>query len=91
MGMQKSNSSNNNHDPFAGRHDSGAQLPTPSSSPLGGYTNNVAPKGHVTEWVEIWDYAGGVRFRGFVAEKNAEKALFIFFDGSVIGKDLKQG
>lgn len=74
-----------------GRHDSGAQLPTPSPSSDGGFFNNTAHAGLVREWVEIWDYAGGLRFRGFVAEKDGSRALFIFFDNSVMGKDLKSG
>lgn len=78
---------------FGGRrHDSGAQLPTPSTSPYGPVNSAAfASHAHVAEWVEIWDYAGGVRFRGFVGEKDGDRALFIFFDRSVIGKDLKQG
>lgn len=78
----------------AARHDSAAQLPTPSSTP-DRFTDFAAvasaPVGAVTEWMEIWDYAGGVRFRGFVAEKSEKKTMFVFFDSSVIGKDLKQG
>jgi len=42
----------------------------------------------VSGWLEIWDYAGGVSFRGFVAEGDA-KALFVFFDMSVLERDLK--
>lgn len=82
-----------------GRHDSAALLPTPPSSigPDGfidddDLSRNVSSfPAFVSEWIEIWDYAGGVRFRGFVAERNSMRALFIFFDRSVIGKDLKQG
>jgi hypothetical protein len=47
--------------------------------------------GLVRDYVEVWDYAGGARFRGFVAEKDDERALFVFFDKEVIGKDLKPG
>lgn len=43
----------------------------------------------ITDWIEIWDYVGGNRFRGFVAEKDGEKAMFIFFQEEVIGGDLK--
>jgi len=64
-------------------------LPTPSPSP----DAIVYPKtdGLIREYVEIWDYAGGARFRGFVAEKEDERAMFVFFDREVIGKDLKKG
>jgi hypothetical protein len=64
-------------------------LPTPSPSPDG----RIYPKtrGLIREYVEIYDYAGGARFRGFVAEKDDERALFVFFDREVMGKDLKPG
>jgi hypothetical protein len=45
----------------------------------------------VGAWIEMWDYVGGVRFRGFVAEKEGEKAMFVFFDQSVVAGDLKAG
>lgn len=48
-------------------------------------------KDMVTDWIEMWDYVGGIRFRGFVAEKEDEKAMFVFFDQSVIEGDLKAG
>ena len=47
--------------------------------------------GLVSDWIEVWDYVGGIRFRGFVAEKDGEKALVVFFDQNVIGGDLKAG
>jgi len=47
--------------------------------------------GEVSKWIEMWDYIGGIMFRGFVAERNDEKAMFIFFDQSVIIGDLKAG
>jgi hypothetical protein len=47
-------------------------------------------KGTIAEYIEMWDYVGGIRFRGFVAEEN-ERAMFIFFDESVIKGDLKAG
>lgn len=45
----------------------------------------------VDAWLEIWDYASGCSFRGFVGGSSDEKALFAFFDSSVVGRDLKQG
>lgn len=51
----------------------------------------VDQKGLVSDWLEIWDYVGGNRFRGFVAVKDGEKAMCVFFDQSVIGCDLKAG
>jgi len=65
-------------------------LPTPSPSPDG----RIYPAergGMVREYVEMWDYAGGLRFRGFVAEAHGERSLFAFFDQQVIGEDLKPG
>ncbi|KAK7744540.1 hypothetical protein SLS53_003425 [Cytospora paraplurivora] len=45
-----------------------------------------------TQWLEIWDYQGANSFCAFVAEDFAlnEKALFVFFDAGVIGRDLKK-
>ncbi|TKA49826.1 hypothetical protein B0A49_12705 [Cryomyces minteri] len=70
-------------------------LPSPTSlseleSESNGYTEREL-KGGVREWIEIWDYVGGARFRGFVGGNDAEKALFVFFDEGVIGRDLKHG
>ncbi|GAB7348362.1 hypothetical protein MBLNU459_g6802t1 [Dothideomycetes sp. NU459] len=65
-------------------------LPTPSPS-ADGFIDFAQPAGAVKQWIEIWDYAGGVRFRGFIADKNGRKALFVFFDNTVVGKDLKHG
>ncbi|KAM7202621.1 Ornithine decarboxylase antizyme domain containing protein [Naviculisporaceae sp. PSN 640] len=52
----------------------------------------------VTDWLEIWDYAGGASFRAFVTEDlvssstgrgSDTKSLFVFFDAHV-GKELKK-
>lgn len=50
-------------------------------------------KSTVTEAIEMWDYVGGIRFRGFVAETQSEKAMFVFFDKAVMQSsgDLKAG
>jgi len=64
-------------------------LPTPSPSP--NTRRYSETEGLIREYVEVWDYAGGARFRGFVAEKEDERAMFVFFDNEVIGKDLKKG
>ena len=47
--------------------------------------------GIVSNYIECWDYVGGNRFRGFVAGQGDEKTMFIFFDRTVIGGDLKAG
>lgn len=46
---------------------------------------------NISDYIEMWDYVGGHRFRGFVTEKQDEKALFVFFDQSVVKGDLKAG
>lgn len=50
-------------------------------------------KSEVTHCIEMWDYVGGIRFRGFVAEKQDERAMFVFFDQAVMQSsgDLKAG
>ena len=64
-------------------------LPTPSSSP----NDYMFPKagGLIREYMEMWDYQAGARFRGFVAEKKDERAFFVFFDENVMDTDLKPG
>jgi hypothetical protein len=59
-----------------------------SQSSLDSFTN-----GHdlVTDWLEVYDYVGGARFRGFIAETHGERNLFVFFDQGVLGNDLKPG
>ncbi|KAK4234759.1 ornithine decarboxylase antizyme-domain-containing protein [Achaetomium macrosporum] len=46
----------------------------------------------ITGWLEIWDYAGGSSFRGFMAEdaSRGTKSLFVFFDAHSITRDMKQ-
>ena len=43
------------------------------------------------EWVEIWDYAGNSRFCGFIFGHHNSRDLFVFFESTVVGKDLKLG
>ena len=46
----------------------------------------------ISDYMELWDYASGARFRGFTAtDINGEPTLFVFFDAAVIGRNLKQG
>ena len=88
--------------------------PTPSPSPggiletfvLDTQVVNAVKRQHstISQWIEVWDYTGGLRFRGFVADQavhdpsssnnkdNTNAALFIFFDRAVMrNKDLKHG
>ncbi|KAK0273641.1 hypothetical protein LTR35_012078 [Friedmanniomyces endolithicus] len=66
-------------------------LPTPSPSPDGRSYPKPGGGAAVKEYVEVFDYVGGARFRGFVAEREDERSMFVFFDKDVIGKDLKPG
>ncbi|KAH0294043.1 hypothetical protein KCU62_g776, partial [Aureobasidium sp. EXF-3399] len=70
--------------------DRSAPLPSPSPS-ADSAIDMAVPNSAVREWVEIWEYAAGLRFRGFVSDKNGLSTLFVFFDKSVIGPDLKNG
>ncbi|TVY80644.1 hypothetical protein LSUE1_G003900 [Lachnellula suecica] len=58
------------------------------------YDNGYFPAGvgqNIDAWIEVWDYAGGCSFRGFVGGDGENKSMFAFFDSAVIGRDLKQG
>lgn len=70
------------------RYNSGRIMDSPSPEAVGAVPQN----GMIGQWVEIWDYVGGNKFRGFVADdKTGERAMFVFFDQSVVGGDLKAG
>ena len=45
----------------------------------------------VESWVEIWDYVGDVRFKGFVGGIVFTKSLFIFITDDMVGKEMKPG
>ncbi|KAF2650513.1 hypothetical protein K491DRAFT_608600 [Lophiostoma macrostomum CBS 122681] len=66
--------------------DQGTGLPSPPES-----DGPAVAKGSICDWIETWDYVGGIMFRGFVAENDGEKAMFVFFDQAVIWGDLKAG
>jgi hypothetical protein len=70
--------------------DRSAPLPSPSPS-ADSAIGMATSTGSVRDWVEIWEYAAGLRFRGFVSDKDGISTLFIFFDHTVIGPDLKNG
>lgn len=43
--------------------------------------SNVQNTGHeILRWIEMWDYSGDAIYRGFVAEHNNERTMFVFFD-----------
>ena len=64
-------------------------LPTPSMSPDD--HAHADTQSLISDYVEVWDYAGSTRFRGFLAEKDDLRTLFIFFDQEVMGQDQKPG
>jgi len=45
----------------------------------------------IKSYLEIYDYVGGSSFRGFVAERNGNRAMFVFFATGGLGSDLKSG
>jgi hypothetical protein len=73
------------------------QLTPPDDFPITGEAMMSHQRRHgarrgITGWLEIWDYAGGSSFRGFVAEdaSRGTKSLFVFFDAHSITRDMKQ-
>lgn len=46
---------------------------------------------NVRDWLEIWDYVGGSCFRGFVAEKDHQRSMIVFFEAYTLEHDLKPG
>lgn len=71
-------------------------LPSPEPDDLVLRSHHGGRKGGViSEWFEVWDYAGGTRFRGFISDrswaKDVSRAMFVFFDSEVIGRDLRKG
>ncbi|KAG9239542.1 ornithine decarboxylase antizyme [Amylocarpus encephaloides] len=51
-------------------------------------------KGHgqvIDAYIEVWDYTDGCSFHGFVGGNGDDKALFVFLNSAVVGRDLKQG
>ncbi|KAK7550208.1 ornithine decarboxylase antizyme-domain-containing protein [Phyllosticta paracitricarpa] len=69
-------------------------LPSPPDAPdvKGLNSANFCCGGSAIEqWIEVWDYVGGARFRGFVADNGEEKNMFVFFDAAAAVRDLKPG
>jgi len=60
-----------------------------SSSTTSSATTLTPRAGLVRSFLEVWDYEGGCRFRGFVAERDEEIAMFVFFDQGAFGHGLK--
>ena len=47
--------------------------------------------GLATGFFELFDYIGGGKFQGFVAQKADMKAVFVFFDRQILSHNLKAG
>lgn len=76
-----------------GSYEWGASAHSPPQEGMDGqsyFKNAVQRHNGVGSWLELWDYAGGCSFKGFVAGADDERCLFTFFDHSVINRDLKQ-
>ncbi|MCJ1399385.1 hypothetical protein MMC11_002587 [Xylographa trunciseda] len=58
---------------------------------VGTQTKSTKYKASISEWIEVWDYASDLNFRGFVGGVGGDKSLFIFFEPNVMDKDLKPG
>jgi Ornithine decarboxylase antizyme len=46
----------------------------------------------IDDFLELWDYRGDARFRGFVTRALGDpedKTLVVFFDNQIVGKELK--
>jgi hypothetical protein len=52
--------------------------------------NQTGQHGRIHRWIEVWDYSGDAIYRGFVAENNKERTLFVFFENSALD-GLKSG
>lgn len=58
-----------------------------------GHTARMKHGSTVGSWLEMWDYAGGALFRGFIANQrdHTSQTMFVFFDRNILGRDLKPG
>ena len=87
---------NHHHQSSAGINDYGVEVQrytdrdTPSPEMDDRHVGQMGP-GKISDWLEIWDYVGGNRFRGFVTDSEGEKTMCVFFDQSVVVGDLKAG
>ena len=45
----------------------------------------------IQRWIEVWDYTSDAIYRGFVAEHNKERTLFVFFEDRALEHGLKSG
>lgn len=45
----------------------------------------------IQRWIEVWDYTGDTIYRGFVADMEGERTLFVFLEDEALGNGLKSG
>lgn len=45
----------------------------------------------IKRWIEVWDYTADTIYRGFVADMEGEKTLFVFLEDKALGNGLKSG
>jgi Ornithine decarboxylase antizyme len=69
----------------------GGSLQLERSQSQGSLESQVDSSSKTVSFLEIWDYEGGSRFRGFIAERFGKRALFVFFDEGAFGHSLKPG
>ncbi|KXG53928.1 Yippee-like protein [Penicillium griseofulvum] len=53
--------------------------------------NQIGQHDRIQRWIEVWDYSGDAIYRGFVAEHNKERTLFVFFEDRALEHGLKSG
>lgn len=83
MGMHSKAETSHDHNQIYGEEDVGVN---------NDYGVKHEDQTNIHDYIEMWDYVGGIRFRGFVAEnRDGEKVMFVFFDEEVINGDLKAG
>ena len=63
---------------------------------MGAFQNiqsNPTGPGHdrIQRWIEVWDYTSDAIYRGFVADMDGERTLFVFFEDETLGHGLKSG
>ncbi|EKG17748.1 Ornithine decarboxylase antizyme [Macrophomina phaseolina MS6] len=92
--MYNINNAADNNKTMDGSYDSAIGMPSPPHAPA--VTTDASDygfpqSGAVSQWIEVWDYVGGARFRGFVAGEGDSKAMFVFFDSEATVRDLKPG
>lgn len=62
-----------------------------------GAFNNIQPHqiglmhDRIRRWIEVWDYTSDAIYRGFVADMDGERTLFVFLEDGALSHGLKSG